>query len=153
MLLTAVMLAAACGASGSDAAAGAGGSGQGGSGPLAFAQCMRAHGVTNFPDPDAQGYLTLPQGIDPNTPQFQAAGQACASLLPDAGPGRVTAPQNLAGLAQYATCMQQHGQPISAGANGQLSFDSGVDPNSPQFQAASKACQKLVPAGLPGGAP
>jgi hypothetical protein len=95
----------------------------------------------------------LPQGIDPNGTQFQAAGQACQSLLPGAGPGQVTAPSNLAGLAKYAKCMQEHGVPMSAGANGQISFGNDVDPNSPQFKQASEACQKLVPAGLPGGAP
>jgi hypothetical protein len=26
---------------------------------LAFAKCLRSHGVTNFPDPTSQGQLTL----------------------------------------------------------------------------------------------
>jgi hypothetical protein len=56
-----------------------------------FAQCMRAHGVPNFPDPTSVGggnfSMNLPPGVDPNSPQFQAAGQACRSfsVLPGGG--------------------------------------------------------------------
>ena len=38
-----------------------------------YAQCMRAHGVSKFPDPSGQGK---------NSPQFQSAWQACQSNLP-----------------------------------------------------------------------
>jgi hypothetical protein len=40
---------------------------------------MHAHGTTNFPDPTANGHGVGLQlaGIDPNSPQFQAAQQAC----------------------------------------------------------------------------
>jgi hypothetical protein len=48
---------------------------------LAFARCMRSHGVPSFADPTARG-LTLPAGIDANSPSFQAAFQACRRLLP-----------------------------------------------------------------------
>jgi hypothetical protein len=50
---------------------------------LANAQCMRGHGITNFPDPtfDANGGAQLElgkaSGIDPNDPKFQAAQRAC----------------------------------------------------------------------------
>ena len=54
---------------------------------LQFAQCMRAHGVPNFPDPKVSGNTVEigggpNSGIDPNSSTFQAAQQACASLLP-----------------------------------------------------------------------
>lgn len=45
-----------------------------------FAECMRANGVPDFPDPDVQGgavRMQLPRGIDPQSPQFQEAQQAC----------------------------------------------------------------------------
>ena len=41
---------------------------------------MRAHGVTNFPDPDANGFIPKIQsnsGIDVYSPTFQAAQTAC----------------------------------------------------------------------------
>jgi hypothetical protein len=46
-----------------------------------FAKCMRNHGVTRFPDPTAQGELTVAsvqaQGIDVHSPQVLQAIQAC----------------------------------------------------------------------------
>src|SRR5271166_5533538 len=35
-----------------------------------FAGCMRSHGVSSFPDP-SQGFLNLPPGVNPSSPQFQ----------------------------------------------------------------------------------
>jgi hypothetical protein len=51
---------------------------------LAFAQCLRSHGVSGFPDPNAQGQLP-PQaitaaGVDVHTPRFVAAGKACVGV-------------------------------------------------------------------------
>jgi hypothetical protein len=55
-----------------------------GSYTAAFAQCMRAHGVPNFPDPSSQGGPLGPDsGVDPTSPQFQAAlNGPCKSLAP-----------------------------------------------------------------------
>jgi hypothetical protein len=49
-----------------------------------FSECMRQHGIANFPDPDPAGggFPIRQQGIDETTPAFQAAQQACQSLLP-----------------------------------------------------------------------
>ena len=48
---------------------------------LSFAHCMRNHGINGFPDPPAQGRLTLPMiqaaGIDLTAPQFRTAALAC----------------------------------------------------------------------------
>jgi hypothetical protein len=58
---------------------------------LKFAQCMRSHGVPNFPDPDSQGHIKITSGVgpggqktgvDPNTPQFKAAQQTCQKVVP-----------------------------------------------------------------------
>ena len=56
--------------------------------------CMRAHGITNFPDPVFSGggvSFTEPPGIDTNSPQFIQANQTCRKLipagLPDSGSG------------------------------------------------------------------
>jgi hypothetical protein len=56
---------------------------------LKNAECMRAHGVTTFPDPTVNGHnigISL-KGLDPNSPQFQAAQNACEKLAPIGGPG------------------------------------------------------------------
>lgn len=51
---------------------------------LAFARCLRAHGLTNFPDPNAQGKLTLAMinaaGIDLHQPGVLTAASACVSV-------------------------------------------------------------------------
>ena len=41
------------------------------------AECVRARGYPNFPDPAQLGQQTLPQGIDTNSPQFQAVETRC----------------------------------------------------------------------------
>ena len=55
---------------------------------LQFAQCMRSHGVPNYPDPSASSGATgtgtrrLPPGIDVGSPTVQAAAKACGGLKP-----------------------------------------------------------------------
>ena len=68
----------------------------GGSGPTAaqvqqmralslhFSQCVRRHGVPNFPDPDSSGRIPDPAtvGINQGSPKFEAANQACGKYRP-----------------------------------------------------------------------
>lgn len=53
---------------------------------LKFAQCMRGHGVENFPDPNptSPGVVHL-AGVDPGSPRFQSAQRTCESLVPGTG--------------------------------------------------------------------
>jgi hypothetical protein len=54
---------------------------------LRYAQCMREHGI-DFPDPDVSGGAVLSQpgpGVDPDSPEFQDAMEACQGELPDDG--------------------------------------------------------------------
>ena len=50
---------------------------------VGFARCLRGRGINGFPDPNAQGDLTLEMiqaaGIDLTAPQVRTAGLACAS--------------------------------------------------------------------------
>jgi hypothetical protein len=54
-----------------------------------FAQCMRSHAVSNWPDPstDNAGYPTfyLHNNIDANAPQIVATIHTCQPLLPQSG--------------------------------------------------------------------
>jgi hypothetical protein len=59
---------------------------------LAFAVCMRSHGVPKYPDPTISGVrMTIPNsGIDPNSPIVQAAQKTCqtkAGLVPSSPQG------------------------------------------------------------------
>ena len=53
---------------------------------LKLAQCMRAHGITDFPDPNSSGQTQIKispgSELNPNNPQFQAAQKACGGHLP-----------------------------------------------------------------------
>jgi hypothetical protein len=73
-----------------------------------WADCMRKHGVPNFPNPNSQG-ATDAVGINVNSPQFLAAHQACQSLEV-ANPPAVVHQQVLQELA-VAQCMRKHGIP------------------------------------------
>jgi hypothetical protein len=164
LLLATALGLAACGsskpssgattASGSDPAAA--------SKALAFAKCMRTHGVSNFPDPSG-GKLDLQiqrtpnstsvNGTEVNGPAFQSAMQACRSDLPNGG--KPTAVQTAKAKAQalaMSRCMRTHGVPnfpdpqFQSGPNGGLGVKisgAGIDPSSPAFQAAQKACGSI----------
>jgi hypothetical protein len=58
---------------------------------LKHSECMRAHGVPNFPDPVVSSHSISISiggpGVDPNSPQFQAAQRICARLAPLGGAG------------------------------------------------------------------
>jgi hypothetical protein len=128
---------------------------------VAFARCMRAHGLPNFPDPSTNGGFTI-KG-NPRSPGFQAAMAHCKNLLPGGGPpapGSSTHPsaQALAQMRQVAHCMRSHGisafpdpsttVPKSLAGDGQVSIRNGVvlvfprslDTSSPAFVQAAGAC-------------
>jgi hypothetical protein len=50
---------------------------------LAFAKCMRSHGVPKFPDPifHPDGHVEIGAPQDPNSPSFIAAANACRGKL------------------------------------------------------------------------
>jgi hypothetical protein len=137
----------------SNASSGPGSSGHGS--PFGYSQCMRSHGVPNFPDPtigSGGGFgFTLPQGIDPRSPQFQAADHACKSQLPGRQMSPAQRQQATAAALRMSQCMRAHGitdfpDPNSQGGIGiQVTPGSDLDPNNPQFKAASAACQHLLP--------
>jgi hypothetical protein len=57
---------------------------------LAFAKCMRANGLPDWPDPEFEGggvKMTLPKGLSPESPQVKQAQEACADKLPGDAPG------------------------------------------------------------------
>jgi hypothetical protein len=127
-----------------------------------FSACMRKHGVTNFPDPNGQGLITIHSGmgIDPGSPAFTSARAACTKLLPNGGqPTPAQIAQQQQKMLAFSACMRAHGikdfpDPSNGGLRIQVHPGSDLDPNNPTFQGAQKACQKDLPfkgAGLKGG--
>ena len=119
---------------------------------LAYAQCMRTHGVSNFPDPNSQGHFSLGSqaGIDKNSPVFHAAGTACQALKPP-GKGSLVR-QDQSAFLKFSSCMRSHGEPgfpdITATSGSKSSTRSAIkalDPSSPPFQSALAACRSALP--------
>lgn len=147
----------------------------GGTGPLAFAKCMRAHGVPSFPDPSAGrgARVSIPIAGNPAAPVLRAAQAKCQKLVhgPVGGPfspGATTHPsaQTLARLLKIAGCMRQHGVPqfpdprttvpssptgdqeISDFDGAILVFPATINLEAPAYRQALTACG-APPLGLP----
>jgi hypothetical protein len=80
-----------------------------------FAACMRDNGVSEFPDPDASGELTIDgvlngSSLDPSAPAWKAAMRACKDLQPPGftGDHDVSAEQQEARL-EFAQCIRDNG--------------------------------------------
>lgn len=168
------LLLAACGStsSNSGAAGQSAASTKAGKG-LEFADCIRAHGVPNFPDPTSNGGggLKIQQsatagsgaslsvnGVPVKGPAFQAAQKACSKYLPAPRPISAAQVANLRKAAlRLAACMRSHGVPnfpdpsVQAAPNGGIGVRIGIaaggggpSPSSPAFQSAQKICGPLL---------
>jgi len=127
---------------------------------LAVGECMRSHGVTDFPDPNGNG-ITLPPGVNPAAPSFRSAQAICSHLMPGGAPnGHKDSKQ----LVATSECMRAHGvtgfpdpysysgsgppnlnrrtdySSVRAGGGEVLAVPKSIDENSPAFRQAAKAC-------------
>lgn len=119
-----------------------------------YAQCIRAHGIPKYPDPNSKGQFFVANGSSlPKVSKTveNAASKACQKLLPPSmaqGPpqGSVGAKQASQGL-KFSECMRSHGEPKfpDPAANGSFTLPPGMNAESPQFKNASKHCQSLRP--------
>jgi|SRR3984885_11925652 hypothetical protein len=162
-----VLLVAACGGGSSStggSSAGSGGSSSAGGSTeaqqdLAFAQCIRSDGVTDFPDPSSNGQFPTISAQLENSPHFAAGFNACKHLLPAGGESK--AQQDGPQLLKFAQCMHAHGVPSYPESSPNVSPYSvlgpntavdelkvaGVNPNSPVVSAAVQACERANPVG------
>ena len=79
-----------------------------------FAECMRHNGVSNFPDPDASGKLTIDavangSSLDTSTPTFKQAISACRDLEPVGFTGSKRSSQQQQAALKFAQCIRDHG--------------------------------------------
>jgi hypothetical protein len=170
-------LLTACG--GSPSAAVTGGTpnaGQSASSPsaVAYSDCMRSHGVPNYPDPGSNG--ALPKGsaqqFGVSSTQLQAAESDCQHLYP-ANDGAIqecettgdcpqaVVQQALNIMREYAQCMRSHGVPRwpdpTLDSEGRPFFDvsaAGLSyqyTHSSLFSSKDGECERLVggSAGVP----
>jgi hypothetical protein len=81
-----------------------------------FAKCMRGNGISQFPDPDASGKLTIDavangSSLDTSTPAFKRAISACKDLEPAGFTGSKRSPQQQAAGLKFAQCIRANGVP------------------------------------------
>ena len=132
-------------------------SGGNGADMVKYAQCMRSHGVIDFPDPSSNGTISV-GGTVSQSPQYPVADETCHKLLPNGGiPTAAPQAQGLAQLLKVSVCMRSHGvidfpDPTSEGIRIPVrkGMPSDLGPDNPRFQSAEKACQSLQP-GQPSG--
>jgi hypothetical protein len=129
---------------------------------LAYAKCMRSHGIPNFPDPtvhdNAQSQSVafgMPSGVEAHSPQYLSAAKLCQKQTGFGHISPAQLQQGMNAMLKYAECMRSHGItnfPDPAENRQNISFNftgTGLDQNSPQFKAANKACQTFLPGGGP----
>lgn len=132
-------------------------------GPLAYAACMRSHGVPNFPDPDNSGNFsalkneTLQQ-LGVTSAQLRAADSRCVHLLPPGEGGNPLTVQQQQDYLRAAACMRSNGitnfpDPVFSGGSVNFPIPSSINTHSTRFTQADQTCRKLIPAGLPYAAP
>ena len=125
---------------------------------LAFARCMRSHGVRNWPDPNSSGVFPkrTPQQLGVSGSQYRAATHACAYLLPNGAlpPGGQPTQTEMRTMERdalkFARCMRSHGVPNWPDytlRGGIPVFDlhgTSIAPNSPQIVAKQLGCKSLL---------
>ena len=149
VVLAVAATACSSGSQPTSTAAPAGRSGSAGQTPLAkaeaYSQCMRGHGVPNWPDPvptPSGGYGFRTRGIDPNSAAFQSGLQACNALYPEAFTGPQLSPAQQQAWLDWAKCIRSHGvpdfpDPTFSGSHVQISGG--------QSQSAMDACKSQMP--------
>lgn len=128
---------------------------------LGFAECMRSHGVPDFPDPGAGGGIQIQagSGIDPFSPAFKRAQSDCRHLLPGGGPPTEPTAQDKRAMLATSECMRAHGvsgfpdptttPPSSSDGYSQVIGRDGIfiavpdtiDVASPAYRKAAAVCR------------
>ena len=126
------------------------------SGAVAYAHCMRSHGVSGFPDPNSSGTFPMIalKSVRVGKDQFRAADTGCRHLLPNGLAGHLSAPQDtarqrrtqIADELSFARCMRSRGVSRfpDPTAQGDLSVAmvraQGINVHSPAVLRVVQAC-------------
>jgi hypothetical protein len=127
-----------------------------------FAQCMRQNGV-DMPDPTDDGRVLMKASGKPGAgglDKMTAAENKCRHFQPNGGKPVKPKPEELAKMRAMAKCMREHGVDMpdpdengrvtitrQSGGKGTGTGNGGpdVNPDSPTFKAADKACRQYAP--------
>jgi hypothetical protein len=129
-----------------------------------FAECMRANGVSAFPDPDASGELTIDavangSSLDTSSAAFEQAISACKDLEPPGFTGHERNAQEQEGALEFAQCIRDNGVPdFPDPAKDQPLIDTNRIPSAERpggmsiLHAAMQKCRgSAAAAGVTGG--
>jgi hypothetical protein len=122
---------------------------------VAFARCIRSHGVPNFPDPASpRGLKDLVGSSLAQSPAFRSAAMTCRHLLPGGGgsprPGPASSRAQITALLAFAGCLRRHGFPSfpDPTPTGQLTHEmlanAGIDVHEPAVLQAADACVSVT---------
>jgi hypothetical protein len=79
-----------------------------------FSGCMRDNGVSEFPDPDASGQLTIDgvlngSSLDASSPAWKTAIAACRDLQPSGFTGHTRSTEQQSEALKFAQCIRENG--------------------------------------------
>jgi hypothetical protein len=130
-------------------------------GAVAFAACMRTHGVPNWPDPTTGGYFDKSRlsALNISQTQMRRLQQPCAHLLPafNNGPNGPSVHQQrltMADALSFARCMRHHGvsnfpdPTAGSGLTVAMVQAQGINVHSPAFLHVVDTCLPASHGGL-----
>jgi hypothetical protein len=114
-----------------------------------FAECVRAHGVPHFPDPDTAGSFNF--GVDVSAAVFTSAVNACKALEPPGALSSKRSPKQQTAALKFAQCVRANGVPdFPDPVNGQPLINTYQIPSSNRpggmtiLNAATHKCGSLL---------
>jgi hypothetical protein len=114
-----------------------------------FSECIRAHGVPHFPDPNSKGEYIF--GIDVTPEVWGRAVAACKALEPPGALSGKRSPKQQSDALRFAACVRAHGvKDFPDPANGDPLIDTTKIPsaNAPGgmtiLNAATHACGGIL---------
>ena len=121
-----------------------------------FSGCMRDNGVSEFPDPDASGELTIDgvlngSSLDPSTAAWKQAIAACKDLQPPGFTGTEASPEEQEVRLEFAQCIRDNGvKDFPDPAKGEPLVNTNLIPSSAEpggmtiINAAMQKCGDVV---------
>ncbi|WP_433366829.1 hypothetical protein ACQPZX_38495 [Actinoplanes sp. CA-142083] len=120
---------------------------------MAYASCIRANGVPNFPDPLKEGNGVKVQGGEYlSSPEGKKAAEACRDKDPQGNDDSDGGTIDTAKLADWMKCMRAKLPkfPDAQTSGGTITITlqgTGIKSDSAEFQNARRSCESHAPGG------
>lgn len=121
-----------------------------------FTDCMRNHGIANFPDPpnanDPNSGHTWKNAFSNSSPGFVSAETTCQHFMPNMAKhnqSSASSPAERTAMLAFARCVRSHGfpsfpDPTSAGITHQMIAAAGINLHQPAVLQAADACVSVT---------